>query len=71
VRSQGILRAIESLCSGLGVAMVAEGVECQEELAYLRSHSLIRFAQGYLFGKPQFLEVLAPPEVRILSNEAL
>jgi diguanylate cyclase (GGDEF)-like protein len=66
VRSQGILRAIESLCSALGVAMVAEGVESQEELRYLRTHSLIRFAQGYLFGKPQFLEALAPSQVKIL-----
>jgi c-di-GMP phosphodiesterase Gmr len=55
-RSQGILRAIESLCSALDVAMVAEGIETEEELAYLRSHSSIQSAQGYLFGKPQFLE---------------
>jgi EAL domain-containing protein (putative c-di-GMP-specific phosphodiesterase class I) len=63
VRSQGILRAIESLCSALGVAMVAEGVESEEELDYLRTHSLIRFAQGYLFGRPQFLDALAPSRV--------
>jgi diguanylate cyclase (GGDEF)-like protein len=58
VRSQGILRAIESLCSALDVAMVAEGVETEEELAYLRAHSSIAFAQGFLFAKPQFLEAL-------------
>ena len=57
-RSQGILRAIESLCSALGVDMVAEGVETEEELAYLRAHSSIQFAQGFLFSKPQFLEAL-------------
>ena len=58
VRSQGILRAIESLSSALDVDMVAEGVETEEELAYLRSHSSIQFAQGFLFSKPLFLEAL-------------
>jgi len=62
-RSQGILRAIESLCSALDVAMVAEGVESQEELGYLQAHSSIRFVQGYFFGKPQFIEALEPVKV--------
>jgi c-di-GMP phosphodiesterase Gmr len=62
-RSQGILRAIESLCCGLDVAMVAEGVETEEELAYLRTHSSIGFAQGFLFSKPQFLETLLCTDV--------
>jgi diguanylate cyclase (GGDEF)-like protein len=60
VRSQGILKAIESLCSALEVGMVAEGVETAEELAYLRAHTSIRLAQGYFFSKPRFLEALAP-----------
>jgi cyclic di-GMP phosphodiesterase Gmr len=59
VRSQGILKAIVSLCSALDVTIVAEGVECEEELAYLRSHTSIQLAQGYYFGKPQFIEALA------------
>jgi EAL domain-containing protein (putative c-di-GMP-specific phosphodiesterase class I) len=62
VRSQGILRAIESLCSALDVDMVAEGVESEEELSYLRAHSSIAFAQGFLFAKPQFLEAIVPAE---------
>jgi diguanylate cyclase (GGDEF)-like protein len=64
VRSQGILRAIESLCCALDVDMLAEGVETEEELAYLRAHSSIRFAQGYLFSKPLFLEALVPADLR-------
>ena len=36
-RSRGILRGTESLCSALNIAMVAEGVEIQEDLAYLRA----------------------------------
>jgi diguanylate cyclase (GGDEF)-like protein/PAS domain S-box-containing protein len=60
VRSQGILKAIESLCLALDVSMVAEGVETVEELAYLQTHTSIRFGQGYLFSKPMFLEHLIP-----------
>ncbi len=57
-RSQSILRAIESLCGALGIAVVAEGVETAEELAYLRRHTHIRCAQGYWFAKPLRLEDL-------------
>ena len=62
IRSQGILKAIESLCLALDISIVAEGVETVEELDYLRTHTSIRLAQGYLFARPQFLEalVLAP-----------
>ena len=60
VRSQGILKAIESLCSALAVSMVADGVETSEELAYLRAHTSIRLAQGYFFSKPRFLEAPVP-----------
>jgi sensor c-di-GMP phosphodiesterase-like protein len=38
--------------------MVAEGVETVEELAYLQTHTSIRFGQGYFFSKPMFLEDL-------------
>ncbi|WP_018410247.1 putative bifunctional diguanylate cyclase/phosphodiesterase [Methyloversatilis thermotolerans] len=57
-RSQGILRAIESLCSALGVVMVAEGVETIEELDYLRTHTQIGVAQGYYFSRPEFIDTL-------------
>jgi EAL domain-containing protein (putative c-di-GMP-specific phosphodiesterase class I) len=33
-------------------------VETVEELEYLRTHTSIRLAQGYLFSRPQFLEAL-------------
>lgn len=57
-RSQGILKAIESLCTALGIDMVAEGVETVEELAYLRGQTTIRLVQGYYFSKPIFMEEL-------------
>ncbi|KAF1042153.1 MAG: putative signaling protein [Xylophilus sp.] len=55
-RSQGILRAIESLCGALGMEVVAEGVETPEELDYLRRHTSIRLAQGYLFAAPRRID---------------
>jgi len=59
-RSQGILRAIESLSDALGMTVIAEGVETFEELAYLQAATKIRYAQGYYFSKPVFLEELQP-----------
>jgi cyclic di-GMP phosphodiesterase Gmr len=59
-RSQGILRAIESLSDALGMTMIAEGIESFEELAYLQGATRIRYAQGYYFARPIFLEELRP-----------
>jgi diguanylate cyclase (GGDEF)-like protein/PAS domain S-box-containing protein len=55
-RSQSVLRTIESLGHGLGMTIVAEGVETFEELAYLQAATRIRYAQGYHFARPFFLE---------------
>ena len=57
-RSQGILRAIESLSEALGMTVIAEGIETFEELAYLQAATRIRYAQGYYFSRPIFLEDL-------------
>lgn len=59
-RSQGILRAIESLSEALGMTVIAEGIETFEELAYLQAATKIRFAQGFYFSRPIFLEELKP-----------
>jgi c-di-GMP phosphodiesterase Gmr len=59
-RSQGILRAIESLSEALGMTVIAEGIETFEELAYLQAATKIRYAQGYYFQRPIFLEELKP-----------
>jgi c-di-GMP phosphodiesterase Gmr len=66
-RSQGILRAIESLSEALGMTVIAEGIETFEELAYLQAATRIRYAQGFYFSRPIFLEELKP-SVRILSH---
>jgi len=57
-RSQGILRAVESLSEALGMTVIAEGLETFEELAYLQAATKIRYAQGYYFSRPIFLEEL-------------
>jgi len=54
-RSQGVLRAIESLGNSLGMTIVAEGIETFEELTYLQTATRIRQGQGYYFSKPFFL----------------
>jgi cyclic di-GMP phosphodiesterase Gmr len=59
-RSQGILRAIESLSEALGMTVIAEGLESFEELAYLQAATKIRYAQGFYFSRPIFLEELKP-----------
>jgi EAL domain-containing protein (putative c-di-GMP-specific phosphodiesterase class I) len=59
-RSQGILRAIESLSEALGMTVIAEGIETHEELTYLQAATKIRYAQGFYFSKPIFLEELRP-----------
>ncbi|WP_291864203.1 EAL domain-containing protein [Bradyrhizobium sp.] len=59
-RSQGILRAIESLSEALGMTVIAEGIETFEELAYLQAATKIRYAQGFYFSRPIFLDELRP-----------
>jgi EAL domain-containing protein (putative c-di-GMP-specific phosphodiesterase class I) len=57
-RSQNVLKAIESLSIALGMSIVAEGVETFEELAYLQAATRIRYAQGFYYAKPFFLDGL-------------
>jgi diguanylate cyclase (GGDEF)-like protein len=59
-RSQSVLKAIEALSEALGMTVIAEGVETSEEVAYLQSATRIKFAQGFYFAKPLFLEELSP-----------
>ena len=67
-RSQGILRAIESLSEALGMTVIAEGIESFEELAYLQAATRIRYAQGYYFSRPILLEELKPATPLINEN---
>ena len=50
--SATIIRAIIGLGRGLGVPLIAEGVETEEQLAFLRDEGCAQ-AQGYLIGAPR------------------
>lgn len=54
-KNQTIVTTIISLAKGLGIRVLAEGVETQEELRFL-CDSGIGSVQGYLFSKPQSQE---------------
>ena len=49
-----IVKAVVQLAHGLNLRVIAEGVERQEQLDFLRSHGC-REVQGYLFGMPMRL----------------
>lgn len=55
-RHQSVLRAIEALTEPLGMSVIAEGVETSDEVAFLQAATQIRFAQGFYFCRPLFID---------------
>jgi diguanylate cyclase (GGDEF)-like protein len=56
-RMKAVLDTVVGIAKNLGMMLVAEGVEDQEEADYFRSLGC-QYAQGYLFGKAMTLEEL-------------
>ncbi len=54
-RKQKIIKSVASLCVDLGVSVIAEGVETQEEFEVLREMGCTHF-QGFFVGRPAPLE---------------
>jgi EAL domain-containing protein (putative c-di-GMP-specific phosphodiesterase class I) len=48
-----IIDGVVKMCANLGITVIAEGIETEEELAALRVIG-VRYIQGYLFAKPAF-----------------
>lgn len=46
-----IIEAVVRMCEGLGVAVIAEGIETEAELEALRALG-VRYVQGFLFARP-------------------
>jgi len=65
-----VLKAIESLSNALDMTVIAEGVETFEELTYLQAATRIRYAQGFYFAKPIFLDEVAHHREAALASRA-
>jgi len=68
-KGSAIVRAIISLGESLGVPVIAEGIETEEQLAFLRRHRCAEM-QGYLRGKPRPIAEYRPllaaePDLRV------
>ena len=62
-----ILKGVQEIARGLGVIMVAEGIETEAQYAFLSSLGL-DYYQGYLFGRPMSSQDLIEGYVRSSSG---
>ena len=57
-QAAAIVRAVLGLGRGLGLPVLAEGVETASEMAFLAAEKC-HAVQGYLFGRPAAIETFA------------
>jgi len=73
-QSATIVRAVLGLGSGLNVPVVAEGVERQEELDFLRNE-ICQSAQGYLLSRPYdiatFADIVEGRSTKLAGSETM
>jgi EAL domain-containing protein (putative c-di-GMP-specific phosphodiesterase class I) len=62
-----IVRAIIAMSQSLGIAAIAEGVETQAQLQFLKENACANF-QGYLFSKP--IPINAWADVQTVLSDA-
>jgi EAL domain-containing protein (putative c-di-GMP-specific phosphodiesterase class I) len=56
---QAIVRAVIQACDDLGIDVIAEGVETEQEYRWFK-RSGVRLFQGYFFGRPGFQSLPVP-----------
>lgn len=57
-----ITEKLLEIAQSLNIRTIAEGIECQEELTWVRAHGAT-FVQGYLIAKPAALPVITTPQI--------
>jgi diguanylate cyclase (GGDEF)-like protein/PAS domain S-box-containing protein len=62
--SEHIVRSVVELARGCGLQLVIEGVETEQQAANLLELG-VRYAQGYLFGRPVPVEELCQPDAGV------
>ena len=64
-----MVRSIIGMAHGLGLRVVAEGLETEAQVALLRDEGCDLF-QGFYFGRPMAGDAIVPFSARDLSNGA-
>ncbi|MDO9017258.1 MAG: EAL domain-containing protein [Deltaproteobacteria bacterium] len=57
-----IVAKLLELAEGLSIPSIAEGIECVEELAWLRAHG-VRYVQGYAIARPTAVPAATTPSL--------
>jgi diguanylate cyclase (GGDEF)-like protein len=69
-RSEAICRSIVQICTGMGVTVVAEGIETARQAATMAALGC-RYGQGHRYGRSGPLSELAPPGVLDPDDRAM